>query len=141
MEIENTFWLFSVSIAHNSMAILYLNTHKRPTNSTQPHLLTTFWLFFFLSSPRLAVRFFLLLGFFFIFFFYFFLLGSVSLGTEEKKKKLHRATGMGLTNSVKNIEWWEVSDSAKQTWYFRVMSDEWWKIEWPKIITKQGLRL
>ena len=31
---------------------------------------------------------------------------------------------MGLTNSVKNIERWEVSDGAKQTWYFRVMSNE-----------------
>ena len=29
---------------------------------------------------------------------------------------------------MKNIEWWEVSDGAKQTWYFRVMSDEWRKL-------------
>ena len=47
----------------------------------------------------------------------------MSLGTK-KKKKMHRVISMGLTNSVKNIEQWEVSDGAKQTWYFRVMSDE-----------------
>ena len=56
-------------------------------------------------------------------FFCFFSLGSVSLGTK-KKKKMHQVTSMGLTNSVKNIERWEVSDGAKQTWYFRVMSNE-----------------
>ena len=30
-------------------------------------------------------------------------------------------TGMGPTNSVKNIEWWQVSDGAKRVEYF-----EWW---------------
>ena len=43
---------------------------------------------------------------------------------------------MGPTNSVKNIEWWKVSDGAKQPWYLEwwVMSNEWWvtEIEWPK---------
>ena len=39
----------------------------------------------------------------FFFFFFFFSLGSVNLGIE-KKKKLYRVTGMGPTNSVKNIE-------------------------------------
>ena len=160
METENTFWLFLVSITHNSMAILQLNTYRGFTNSTQPQLLTTFWLFFFflllgwlfgsfffffffffffnllllLSLVQSVLDFFFfflllslvrsVLGFFF--FFFFFSLGSVSLGTEgKKKKKLHWETGMGPTNSVKNIKWWEVSDGAKQTWYFRVMSDEW----------------
>ena len=45
-------------------------------------------------------------------------------------------TGMGPTNSVKNIEWWEMSDCAKQTWYFRVMSVEWWKLSDQKIVAK-----
>ena len=67
----------------------------------------------------------------------------MSLGTEEKKENLHRVIGMGPTNSVKNIEWWEVSDGAKQTWYFRVMSDEWWvtEIEWPKKINQTRPKL
>ena len=37
--------------------------------------------------------------------FFFFSLGSVSLGTGKKKKKKKAVpTGMGPTNSVKNIE-------------------------------------
>ena len=52
----------------------------------------------------------------------------MSLGIRKKKKKLHRVTGIGPTNSVKNIEWWQVSDDAKRVWYFKwwVMSDELW---------------
>ena len=44
---------------------------------------------------------------------------------------------MGPTNSVKNIEWWEVSDGAKQTWYFRVMSDEWGVMSDENWVTKK----
>ena len=49
-------------------------------------------------------------------------------------EKAAPVTGMEPINNVKNIEWWEVSDGAKQVWYFRVMSDEWWvtEIEWLK---------
>ena len=41
------------------------------------------------------------------------------------------------TNSVKNIEWWKLSDDAKRVWKIEwwmmsdelwVMSDEWWKL-------------
>ena len=54
-------------------------------------------------------------------------------GGEMRKEKMvgptkqfcsNQVTGMGPTNNVKNIELWEMSDGAKQTWYFRVMSDE-----------------
>ena len=50
---------------------------------------------------------------------------------NEKKKERQRellgamsVSGMGPTNSVKNIKWWQVSDGAEQVWYFKVMSDE-----------------
>ena len=66
--------------------------------------------------------------------------------TEEQRKKKEKwrekksdqVTEMGPTNSVKNIEWWEVSDVAKQVWKIKwwvmndelwVMSDEWWVME------------
>ena len=42
---------------------------------------------------------------------------------------------MRPTNSVKNIEWWEVSDDAKQTWYFRVMTDG----KWVMVPNKHGI--
>ena len=96
------------------MAILYLNTHRGPTNSTQLQLLTTFDFFFFPFFSWLAVRFFsfsfylLLLLLSFIGSvcsgFFFFSLDSMSLGTEKKKKKTTPMTGMGPTNSVKNIK-------------------------------------
>ena len=35
---------------------------------------------------------------------------------KVEKKKFDQVTEMGPTNSVKNIEWWEVSDGAKQVW-------------------------
>ena len=70
-----------------------------------------FFLFFFsfffhwVRSSILAFSFFIFPSSFtrFRFLGFFFLLGSVSLGTE-KKKKLHLVTFMGPTNSVKNIE-------------------------------------
>ena len=57
-------------------------------------------------------------------------------------EKAALVTGMEPINSVKNIEWWEVSDGAKQTWYFKwwVMSDEWWKLSDQKNLSKQTLR-
>ena len=57
-------------------------------------------------------------------------------------EKAAPVTGMGPINSVKNIEWWEVSDGAKQTWYFKwwVMNDEWWKLSDQKNLSKQTLR-
>ena len=63
-----------------------------------------------------------------VFIFLFFILASVSLGTEKKKKSV-LADRCGPINSVKNIEWWQVSDGAKQVGHFKwwVMSDKWWK--------------
>ena len=57
-------------------------------------------------------------------------------------EKAAPVTGMEPINNVKNIEWWEVSDGAKQTWYFKwwVMSDEWWKLSDQKNLSKQTLR-
>ena len=86
---------------------------------TQPQRLTFFFSF-------------LLLGWLFgSFFFFFTRFGEFGYWRKKekkkkKKKKLHRVTSMGPTNSVKNIEWWEVSDGAKKTWYFRMMSDRNW---------------
>ena len=53
----------------------------------------------------------------------------MSLGTEKKKKKQKQkktkkaalANKYGLTNSVKNIEWWKLGDNAKRVWKI-----EWW---------------
>ena len=46
---------------------------------------------------------------------------------------------MKPTDSVKNIEWWEMSDGAKQTWYFKwwVMSYEWWVMSDENWVTKK----
>ena len=43
----------------------------------------------------------------------------MSLGTEKKKTDKY-----GLTNSVKNIEWWKLDDDAKRVWKIK-----WWVIE------------
>ena len=50
---------------------------------------------------------------------------------------------MGPTNSVKNIEWWQVSDGAKQVGYLKwwVMSNEWQKLNDEKYWSKQPLNL
>ena len=93
-----------------------------------------FFFFFFFHWVRVSWFFFLLLLLLLLslglvslgFLFFFLLLGSVSLGTR-KKKKLHRVTGMRPTKNVKNIEWWQVNDGAKQVRYFKMMSDKWRK--------------
>ena len=108
------------------------------------------FLFFFLllSWSSVLPFFFLLLSLGSVFnscFFFFFLLLSLGLGfwislfffffpwvrwvwVLGKKKKLHRVADMGPTNSVKNIEWWQVSDGVKRVGYFKwwVMSDGNW---------------
>ena len=97
---------------------------------------SSFFLFLFPSSITgfglqfLLFFFFLLLslgsGFWISFFFFF--PGFDEVWVLGKKKKLHRVADMGPTNSVKNIEWWQVSDSAKRVGYFKwwVMSDGNW---------------
>ena len=84
--------------------------------------------FFFFSSSSFTI---FSSAFFFSFFFhwvqvsrfFFFFFHFVCELGYWKKKKLHRVTGMGPTNSVKNIEWWQVSDGAKRVGYFK-----WWVI-------------
>ena len=65
-------------------------------------------------------------------------------------------TGVGPPNSVKNSEWWKLSDEGKRMWKIEwwvmsdelwVMSDEWWvmEIEWWKLsdhflLAKQALK-
>ena len=46
---------------------------------------------------------------------------------------------MGPTNSVKNIEWWQVNDGAKRVGYFKVMSNKWQKLSDEKKASKQAL--
>ena len=109
-----------------------------------------FFFFFFLSSSLGSVFF---TGFFFflssslgsvfftVFFFFFFLTGFGFLGIGKKKKRKKSCTviGMGPPNSVKNNEWWKLSDSTKQPWYL-----EWWVMSDGNLVikkwTKQALR-
>ena len=73
----------------------------------------------------------------------------------KKKKKSCTVTDVGPPNSVKNSEWWKLSDEGKQMWKIEwwvmsdelwVISDEWWvmEIEWRKLsdqilLAKQAL--
>ena len=73
----------------------------------------------------------------------------MSLGTKRKKKRKKKdvlADKYEPTNSVKNIEWWKLSDDAKRVWKIEwwmmsdelwVMSDEWWKLSDQKNEAKQ----
>ena len=66
-------------------------------------------------------------------------------------------TGVGPPNSVKNSEWWKLSDEGKRMWKIEwqvmsdelwMMSDKWWvmEIEWQKLsdqilLAKQALNV
>ena len=56
------------------------------------------------------------------------LMGMQCFMQVTKQLCSEQVLGIGPTNSVKNIEWWQVSDGAKHVWYFKVMSDEWQKL-------------
>ena len=69
---------------------------------------------------------------------------------KSGEKKNDQVREMGPTNSVKNIEWWEVSDGVKEVWKIKwwvmndelwVMSDEWWKLSDEIFESKQSLTL
>ena len=148
------FFGHSISVTHHSLIITYhlslitLKYHVCLAPSLTSHHSIFFTLFVGPIPVTLYNFFFFFLFFwvscavlFFFSFCFFFSLDSVSLGTKKKKKKKEKAApviGMGSTNSVKNIEWWEVSDGAKQTWYFKwwVMSDELWMISDRNWVTK-----
>ena len=65
---------------------------------------------------------------------FFFFTGFEFLGTrKEKKKKSCTVTGVGPLNSVKNSEWWKLSDGTKQPWYF-----EWWVMSDGNLVIKKS---
>ena len=105
--------------------------------------------FFFFSSLvwSSSLGFFFFFSFFFPFFFtglglphwvgffFFFFTRFEFLGTQKKKKKSCTVTGVRPPNSVKNSEWWKLSNGTKQPWYL-----EWWvmEIEWSKKANQTG---
>ena len=66
-------------------------------------------------------------------------------GQGKKKKRREKSTDIGSVcgshKQLKNIEWWQVSDGAKQVGYFKVMSNEWLKLSDEKKASKQALNL
>ena len=66
--------------------------------------------------------------------------------TGTKQLGYNSVTGMGPTNSVKNVEWWKMNDGAKRVFDFKwgVMSDGNWVMtdeRWKKIKSKQALSI
>ena len=64
---------------------------------------------------------------------------------REREREREKSTNIGLVcgshKQLKNIEWWQVSDGAKQVGYFKVMSNEWLKLSDEKKASKQALNL
>ena len=127
------FGFFFLSLNFRHLSLITLKYHVCLAPSLTSHH-SIFFTLFVSPIPVTRCSFFFFLFFFLFFFFswvgcsgFFFFTGFSEFGYwKKKKKKLSWVIGMGPTNSVKNIEWWEVSDGAKQIWYFRVMSDGNW---------------
>ena len=97
-------------------------------------LFGSFFFFFFSSSFYFHFGLFWVSSLFFFFFFLLLLLSFTLVCSGAFFFFFLWMTGMGPTNSVKNIEWW-----CQTGVVFKVMSDKWRKLSNWKKQTKQGL--